>query len=91
MTTDCTLNMDCRSLPLGADLIHSDLRPFLLPPQYESFLMLNLVPGPRIGSILSVASVFILVALLYPTAPETLTRSDRAGEAERTSAGGLSL
>lgn len=29
--------MDCRSLPPGADLIHSDLRPFLMPPQYESY------------------------------------------------------
>jgi hypothetical protein len=37
MTIDCTLNMDCRSLPSGADLIHSDLRPFLMPPQYESY------------------------------------------------------
>jgi hypothetical protein len=50
------------------------------------FLMLNLVPGPRIGSIPSVASVLILVALPYPTAPETLPPSDRAEEAERTSA-----
>ena len=37
MTMDCTLNMDCRSLPSGTDLIHSSLRPFLFPPQYESY------------------------------------------------------
>jgi hypothetical protein len=32
------------------------------------FLMLNLVLGPRIGSIPPVASVLILIALPYPTA-----------------------
>ena len=37
MTIDCTLNMDCRLSRPGADLIHSDLRPFLMPPQYESY------------------------------------------------------
>jgi hypothetical protein len=55
------------------------------------FLMLNLVPGPQIGSIPPVASVLILIALPYPTAPETLPPSDRAEEAERTSAEALWL
>lgn len=37
MTIDCTLIIGCRSLlTLCADLIHSDLRPFLLLPQYKS-------------------------------------------------------
>ena len=50
------------------------------------FLMLSLVPGPRMGSISPVASVFISVALPYPAASEALPPSDRAEEAERTSA-----
>ena len=43
------------------------------------FLMLNLMPGPRIGSIPPVASVLILIALPYPTAPETFASVRQGG------------